>query len=367
MTSSARPNVRPVQRGVPAAPILTDPGGLVVAGPMTNHVARSVSLLTPGDVGCLLETAGRAPSVHNTQPWKFRILGNTVELLADPARWLHHQDPAGRELMISCGAALFGLRLAFRKLGFVPRTELLPDPLRPSLAARIEPVGFASLTRQEAELLAAVAHRHTHRGAFAPGAVAPRLLAAMCDDAAAEGCRLVLIDDDQQVAALAEQVRRATDQQSGAEVRAELRQWVLPAGSDRKDGVPAAARIRPGWQPGERGRLPQRDFGLAGIELADGMAESARAVLATAVLITADDTVADWLRAGQALDRLLVHAATRWVFASLQSLPLEVPRCRAEVRCRLGLAGYPQMILQFGRANTAAATPRRSQAELTTE
>jgi hypothetical protein len=367
MTSSARSNARPVHADLPAAPILTDPGGLVVGGPMTHHVARSVSLLTPGDIAYLLKTAGRAPSVHNTQPWKFCILGNAVELFADPARWLHHQDPVGRELMISCGAALFGLRLAFRKLGFVPHTELLPDPLRPSLAARIEPVGFASLTRQEAELLAAVAHRHTHRGAFGPGAVAPRMLAAMCDDAAAEGCQLVLINDDRLLAALAEQVSRAAGQQSSAAVREELREWVLPVGSDRRDGVPASARIRPGWQPAERGRLPQRDFGLPGIEQADGIAESARAVLTTAVLITADDAVADWLRAGQALDRLLVHAATRWVFASLQSLPLEVPRCRAEVRSRLGLTGYPQMILQFGRANTAAATPRRPQAELTTE
>lgn len=325
-------------------------------------------MLTPGDVAYLVETAARAPSVHNTQPWKFRILGNAVELSADPGRKLHYQDPVGRELMISCGAALFGLRLGFRRLGFVPYTELLPDPARPWLAARIEPVSFAPLTRQEAELLAAVPHRHTHRGAFVPGEVAPRLRAAMRDDAAAEGSQLVLIDDDRQVATLTEHVRAAAaDQQSSAEVRAELRAWALPAGSDRRDGVPASARIRPGWEPVERGRLPQRDFGEPGIDLTDRTAQSATAVLTTAVLTTAGDTVADWLRAGQALDRLLLHAASRWVFASLQSQPLEVPRHRAQIRTQLGLSGYPQMILQFGRANMAAPTARRPQAELTAD
>ena len=86
----------------------------------------------------------------------------------------------------------------------------------------------------------------------------------------------------------------------------------------------------------------------------------------TAVLATAADTADDWLPAGQALNRLLLRAATRWVFASLQSQPLESPRHREQVRDLLGLPGQPQMLLQFGRANTAAATPRRPQPEFRT-
>jgi hypothetical protein len=85
------------------------------------------------------------------------------------------------------------------------------------------------------------------------------------------------------------------------------------------------------------------------------------------VLTTSDDTATDWLKAGQALHRLLLHAATRWVFASLRSQPLEVAHCRAQVRRLLGLSGHPQLTLQFGRANTATTTARRPQAELMTD
>ncbi len=84
------------------------------------------------------------------------------------------------------------------------------------------------------------------------------------------------------------------------------------------------------------------------------------------MLRTTADQPADWLRAGQALNRLLLRAASRWVFASLQSQPLELPGYREQVRALLPGAGYPQMLLQFGRANTAPATPRRPQADLMT-
>lgn len=363
MTTSADLTFRSGQPDQPAATIVTDAGGLVVSGPAASPVARSLALLAPGDIGYLVTTAARAPSVHNTQPWKFRFCGRSIELYADPSRLLRHQDPAGRELMISCGAALFGLRLACRKLSFVMDVQLLPDPARPWLAARLEPVGFAALTPQERELLAAVPHRHTHRGPFSPGELPLRLLLALGVDVAAEGARLVGIEDAAQLAALRDLIRAAAaDQRSSARVRAELRRWVLPDDSVRKDGVPASARLESGRPAVEVGRLPIRDFGLPGAELRGGAPPSA-----TLVLTTAGDTPADWLRAGQALQRLLLHAASRWVFARMQSQSLEVARYRAQVREQLGLPGNPQMILELGRANIAAATARRPQAELMTE
>ena len=77
----------------------------------------------------LIATAARAPSVHNTQPWRFRVGECAIELYADPKRKLH-VDPIGREMLISCGAALFGLRLGIRSLGYLPVVELLPEPSR---------------------------------------------------------------------------------------------------------------------------------------------------------------------------------------------------------------------------------------------
>jgi hypothetical protein len=105
----------------------------------------------------------------------------------------------------------------------------------------------------------------------------------------------------------------------------------------------------------------QRDAGAEGSELI-ALDESAQIVaLARLVELAAAEQRAD---AEIAAERVLLHAATRWVFASLQSQPLESPRRRSEVRNLLQQAGQPQMLLELGRAHTAQATPRRPHSEL---
>ena len=86
-----------------------------------------------GQAAYLIEVAARAPSVHNTQPWRFAVTEHAVELYADARRQLL-EDPAGREMVMSCGAALFGLRLAIRSLGYQPETDLFPEPSQRQLA-----------------------------------------------------------------------------------------------------------------------------------------------------------------------------------------------------------------------------------------
>ena len=78
-----------------------------------------------------------APSVHNTQPWSFSARGQEISLYADASRQLMVADPGGREMMISCGAALFTARLALRWLGYIPDTCVLPDPAQRLLVARV--------------------------------------------------------------------------------------------------------------------------------------------------------------------------------------------------------------------------------------
>lgn len=331
--------------------------------------------MAPDEIAYLAATAGRAPSLHNSQPWKFLYRAGALELHADPARNLPRADPAGREMLISCGAALYGLRLAMRHLGYLPEVDILPDPAQPGLAARVRPCGHAAASLAERELIAAIPHRHTHRGPFVPGRVSARLLDALCVDAAAEGARLVLLDQPGHVHHLARLAATADQaQQADPQIQAELRRWARPAGSTARDGVPAHAQAAPDTaagpgalqaqcrRPGEPAheRLQQRDFGVPGTLPGGGSLPTA-----TAVLITRGDGPMDWLKAGQALDRLLLHAAARWVFARLQSQPLESPRLRAEIRSGLGLSGVPQLLLQFGRANIAPATARRPAAEFT--
>jgi nitroreductase len=102
---------------------------------VTGSTAGQAQVLA-GHARFLIAAAARAPSVHNTQPWRFRISPGAVELRSDPRRKLR-TDPSGREMLISCGAALFGLRLAVRSLGYLPVTELLPDPAQLRLLARV--------------------------------------------------------------------------------------------------------------------------------------------------------------------------------------------------------------------------------------
>jgi nitroreductase len=312
----------------------------------------------------LIATAARAPSIHNSQPWRFRVDADAVELWADPARKTR-DDAIGREMLISCGAALFGLRLAVRSLGHLPVTDLLPDPSQLRLLARVRVATGAraiALDELERRMLAAVPHRHTHRGPFLAEPLPPGLLAGLQNDALTEGATLVFVGDGlpaDRLARLAAAATRQAGQDCGE--RAEIRRWTRGPRHPAADGVPAGALVE-GPSEAEPGRLPQRDFDLGrdlGL-LPGGGAPPA----ATAVLLTAGDRRADWLRAGQALQRLLLHAASAWVFASLYTQPLENPLTRELIRDQLRLPGDPQMLLQFGRADTAASTPRRPPGEV---
>jgi hypothetical protein len=322
----------------------------------------------------LITTAARAPSVHNTQPWRFRVGESAIELYCDPRRKLQ-VDPVGREMLISCGAALFGLRLAVRSLGYQPVVDLLPDPARLRLLARVGIGAAKPMTSAEREMLRALPHRHTHRGAFGPGPLPAGLMAGLQHDALAEGATLVLVEPGlayERLADIANAVGRrlALDPQ----IRAEAWRWTRGPDSLARDGVPAyafpatavpgtpPARPRPAAPGRQRRRLPQRDFDLGrgvGQQDTDGPPPAV-----TAVLLTSGDGRADWLRAGQALHRLLAHAASRWVFASLNTQLLEITLIRALIRDRLALPGAPQMLLQLGVVGSTHPTGRRPPEEL---
>jgi hypothetical protein len=328
---------------------------------MTEGDAWRAVPIPAGQAGYLIATAARAPSVQNTQPWRFRVGEYVIELHADPSRKLR-VDRAGREMLISCGAALFGLRLAVRSLGYLPIVELLPDPPRPPLLARVTLGKAQPITPIECKLLEALPHRHTHRGLWEPGPLPTGLVAGLQHDALAEGAQLALIDRALAFSKLADLARAAGHSQDRDPVaRDEMRRWSRSADDPARDGVPAQAFLaRPDRQPG---RLPQRDFDLGrGLGLLPG---GGPPPAATAVLLTTGDGRADWLRAGQALHRLLAHAASKWVFASLHTQPLEAEPIRALIRDRLALPGFPQMLLQLGLARTTRATARRPPPDLT--
>ena len=325
----------------------------------TENITGEATTLLAEQAGYLISMAARAPSVHNTQPWRFKAGPEAIELYADTGRKLR-ADPLGREMLISCGAAVFGLRLAVRSLGYLPVVELLPDPTRLRLLARVRPGRAAAMTAAERKMVKAVPHRHTHRGPFEPAPLPGRLLAGLQHDAVAEGATLALADQHAygKLAAITDPATRARDRYE--ENRAELRWWTREPNDPARDGVPAHAFA--GRAANRAGRLRQRDFdvGRGFGRLIEGGASPP----VTAVLVTSRDGRADWVRAGQALHRLLLHAASEWVFAALYTQPLEAAATRKLIKTSLALPGWPQVLLQLGVARTSQPTARRPAAEL---
>jgi hypothetical protein len=225
------------------------------------------------------------------------------------------------------------------------------------------------MTSDERVMLHAVPHRHTHRGAFEPGPLPGDLLIRLRDDAAAEGATLAVVEPGpayRRLMRILAAWRRKRDlyPASHAEVlsQTEAQRWTREPGSQDRDGVPAYAFPATGG-PFEPGHLPPRDFDLGrgwGFRPAGGQPAPV-----TAILVTPGDDQESWLHAGQALQRLLLRAASQWVFASLQTQPLLSAAVRAQIRSSLALPGAPQLLLELGMSRTSHATGRRPADELT--
>lgn len=132
---------------------------------MTSPVPSSLGL-TPVEVAAVLEAAASAPSVHNSQPWRFRVLADRIELHADFSRRLPATDPDDRELRLACGAALTNVRIALEALGIRPLVTLLPRDCGPTALAVIRRGGHTQPTTQLTDLRRAILVRRTNRKPF---------------------------------------------------------------------------------------------------------------------------------------------------------------------------------------------------------
>jgi hypothetical protein len=304
-----------------------------------------------------IEAAGAAPSIHNSQPWRFVVRPEAIELHLDPERALPVADPTGREARLSCGAALLNLRIALHANGVEPVVSLLPLRQHPTLLAIVRPGGRRSPMPSERALYQAIPERHSHRQPFHCAPVPLGVLRTIVYAAGLEGGYLRLVLDPPTVGGIAVLVRRAEHtQRLDPAYEDELAKWIFDAGS-RTDGVPGAAS-GPRPEPGDL--LAIRDFAPH----TDRPTRRYESDPLLGVLLSAGDTRLDQLRCGQALQRALLTATQHGVGASIMSAPMELPTARAALRRLVGGAMWPQLVLRFGLAQPTVPSPRRPVSEI---
>ncbi|HEX7304702.1 Acg family FMN-binding oxidoreductase [Lentzea sp.] len=316
--------------------------------------------LTPEQVRLALTSASLAPSVHNSQPWRFRVLPDRIELHPDHDRRLAATDPDGHELRLACGAALFNLRLALQGFGIRPLVTILPGQDAPGALAVVRRGGVLRPDDEMRALLKAVPRRRTNRRPFFESGVDGRHRHALVRAAELERSWLYVVDTREEVARMKGLVRRAhLLQQEDPGVRAELESFTGDR-PDATDGIPPASA---GFRPETQDEWIFRDFQAA--ERVAGKDYESNPLVAV-VCSHYNGQLAD-VQAGQAMQRVLLTATTLGLSASFMSQPVEVRPVREELRRALGSMLVPHTLLRIGYSTPVPATPRRPVTELLME
>lgn len=327
----------------------------ITRGRKQENLARAFPRQAPVDeqLAFLLGYAVLAPSGHNTQPWLFDIHDDAIWLYADTSKDVPALDPKGREQMMSCGAALFHLRVSARHAGITPVVERFPDGYdedRPAPVARFQLGTPEPPSVAEEQLFSAIRRRRTHREEFSSLPVPAADREALASAAREEGAALTFVEGLNARRQLHDMVLQANDtMMSDPAVRRELAAWTSRPGDE--EGVLGATRGWSRWQTAASAFLLQ--FPLVRLRPWKQEAGEVRTAPVLAILSTPGDTEKDWLSAGEALARVLLLATSYGLGASFLNQPVKVPSVRRNVAALLPDDGYPQIILRMGGVSTS--------------
>lgn len=308
----------------------------------------------------MIELACRAPSVHNTQPWRWRIGSeDVIELWADRDRQLSVADPDGRNLTISCGAALHHLTVAGRAMGVATTVELLPSAVKGDLLARIR-LGVGEPATDAAETMEAIERRCTDRRRFTSWPVPETRLVHLAQAGSGWGAyAMPIVDVTARFRAELLASRALTAQASDPRFAQEQQMWTEHS---RVDGVPL-----PNAAPASRVPTPERPNRFAPEHQDSGaLLESSDALMA---ICTALDDQRSWLETGQVLSALWLRATRDGLSIVPLSQVIEVSETREALHHDIfaGMA-QPQILLRIGWQEIGRAsltpTPRRPLADV---
>jgi nitroreductase len=302
--------------------------------------------------GLLLKAASLAPSLHNTQPWRFRMGANSVMVYRDLARWLVAEDPRQQAMYVSLGAAILNLRVAAAELGRLAHVSLLPACGDGDLVAEVHLGAGLGVDPELAHLFTYLARRRTNRQPYAERSIPTRALDDLRHAARTDGARLHVVRDHDAVhRLLGIAADAAVSELPDRDRLRERHSWV--GGERLTEGVPGSAL---GPVPVDR-LSPIRNLAAGADDVTRPVTPFERHPVLAVLSVRSDDVLA-WLQGGQALQRVLLTAARWGLSASFLNQALEHELLRWTVDC--GEAGAnPLMIMRIGYGRPVEPTPRR--------
>jgi hypothetical protein len=289
--------------------------------------------------------ASRAPSLHNSQPWRWVVEGARLQLWADPRRLMYATDRTGRELTLSCGAVLDHLRVAMAAAGWDSATERLPDPAEQDHLATLEFRPLDAVTEAQRLRAAAIRSRRTDRLPFAAPPGWPAVESALRRAVLPHEVLLDVVADDArptlaEASALTEQLRR-----HDTAYLSELRWWTSPFESDATH-VPESSLV----SSSEAARVDvARTFPPAGGGHRGGAIDHDHSKIV--VLSTHhDDARLDVLRCGEALSAVLLECTVAGLATCTLTHMTEMAMSRNIIAQITGTAGQPQLLIRVGKS-----------------
>ena len=293
--------------------------------------------------------SGLAPSIHNTQPWHWRIQQGHADLFADLTRHLPENDPDRRMLTISCGGALAHLLAALDADGYSADVQLFPSAADDTRLARVIVTDEHRISPEGVRRAQTLRVRQTDRRPLLEEPLPDGTLDLLRSAAARFGIGLDPLDRAQTIDLASATARAQHDQVTDASAHAELDAW---SGRGRPPfaGVPDVNILD---QPAQT-TVPSRDFGHVGtLPVADAHDNAAT----YAILYGMDDEPASWLRAGEALSEMWLTATEHGIAVLPLSAAAEEPMTRQELRRILSGVGYPYLAVRLGLPDPAQSVP----------